>query len=96
MRESHRLQTLTIPKAIIACMIDEAYTGECITAAVFCARGLGILDSRRAQQKTGGNTEQDLVERAVLFLFSFEGGHSVEHGMPPVSLKAPTGLEDYD
>lgn len=70
------------------------YTGECIAAAVFCARGLGILDSRRAQQKSGGYAEQDLIERAVLFLFSFEGGHSVDHGMPPVSLKVLTGLGD--
>ena len=67
-------------------MVDETYAGECIAAAVFCARGLGILDARRALQKTSGNIEQQLVERAVLFLFTFEGRHSVDHAMPPVSL----------
>lgn len=76
-------------------MVDETYAGECTAAAVFCARTLGILDSRRAQQKTS-STEQDLVERAVLFLFTFEGGHSVDHGMPPVSFRALIDSGDHD
>lgn len=65
-------------------MVDETCAGELIAAAVFCARGLGVLDSRRTRLKATGKAEQQLVERAVLFLFSFEGGHSVDHGMPPV------------
>lgn len=66
-------------------MVDETCAGECIAAAVFCARGLSILEGRRAPQKTSGNTEQQLLGKAVLFLFTFEGDHSVDHGMPPVS-----------
>ena len=94
MQGNHKLPILTTPKAIIACMVDETCAGELIAAAVFCARGLGILDGRRAQLKTNGNTEQQLVEKAVLFLFSFEGGHSVDHGMPPVSPVVPVYLDD--
>lgn len=65
-------------------MVDETCAGELIATAVFCVRGLGVLDGRRAQLKASGNNEQQLLERAVLFLFSLEGGHSVDHGMPPV------------
>lgn len=84
MRQSGESQQLTVAKAMIACMIDDTSAGELIASAVFCARGLGVLDGRRTQLKTSGNAEQQLVEQAVLFLFSLEGGHSVDHGMPPV------------
>lgn len=77
---------------MIACMVDETCAGELIAAAVFCARGLGVLDSRRTQLRA--STEQKLMEQAVLFLFSLEGGHSVDHGMPPVSSVVPMKLED--
>ncbi|KAG6355835.1 hypothetical protein INS49_015215 [Diaporthe citri] len=81
-----KLQSLIL-LSMIACMLDETNAGELIAAAVFCARGLGVLDGRRTHLKASGNTEQQLVERAVLFLFSLEGGHSVDHGMPPMMSK---------
>lgn len=94
MRQSGESQPLTVAKAMIACMIDDTCAGELIASAVFCARGLGVLDGRRTQLKASGSTEQQLVERAVLFLFSLEGGHSVEHGMPPVKSNRSTDPED--
>lgn len=75
-------------------MVDESCAGEFIAAAVFCARSLGVLDGRRTQLKASGNAEQQLTERAVLFLFSLEGGHSLDHGLPPVSQIVPRDLED--
>jgi len=60
-------------------------TGELITGAVQCARGLRLFQpgGNQARIATG---EHELAERAVWFLYCIEADHAIHQGMSPVSL----------